>query len=324
MNLGQVLGGLPLLMALAGPALAQDFPQQSVTLISPNNPGGANDTVARIFVDELSKELGQTVVVENIGGAGGVIGAQTVAEAEPDGHTLLVASVSTHSFAPLTKPDLAYDPIEDFAPVSLLATVPNLLVANAELGAESVDDLVAMAKERPGELNYASGGIGSTSHFAIAMFVSLAGIADETVHIPYDGGAASMTATAAGETQFYMGPIPGMLPLIESGKVVPLAITGDERSELLPEVPTVAEAGLPEYTAFGWFGLMAPAGTPTEAIDTLSAAVNKAAESPAVVDALAAQSVEPASNSPEEFAAFIQEQLDSYRQLVTDGVVQVE
>ncbi len=229
----------------APPALAQTYPTKPIRLVSPNPPGGANDTLSRIMAAKMSGILGAKIVIDNRGGAGGQIGGELVARAAPDGYTLLMGSVSTHSFAPITSPKIPYDPIKDFAPVSLFAIVQNVLVVNPSLPVKNVQDLIALAKKAPGTLKYASGGVGSTSHFAVAMFVSVAGISKQTLHLPYKGGAPAMIATMGNETQFYLGPIPGMVPQIQAGKVRAIAITGDRRSASLPDVPTLAELGLP-------------------------------------------------------------------------------
>jgi tripartite-type tricarboxylate transporter receptor subunit TctC len=299
-------------------AFAQTYPDHPIRLISPNPAGGANDTIVRIIAAKMSTILGASVVVDNRGGAGGKIGAEAAAHAAPDGYTLLAGSVSTHSFAPVVTAKLNYDPIKDFEPISLLALVQNVLVVSPALPVTSVSELIALAKAQPGKLNYASGGPGSTSHFAVAMFVALAGIQNDTVHVPYKGGAPAITATMANEAQFYFGPIAGMVPFIESGAVKALAVSGDARSPSLPNVPTMAEAGQPKYKAVGWFGLMAPAGTPVAIVTTLNGAVADAAKSPDVVAGLRLQGIEPASNSPRDFATFILEQLDLHRQLVRD------
>jgi tripartite-type tricarboxylate transporter receptor subunit TctC len=316
MRVGAVLIVAFALSAL--PARAQTYPDHPIRLISPNPAGGANDTIVRIIAAKMSIILGASVIVDNRGGAGGKIGAEAVAHAAPDGYTLLAGSVSTHSFAPVVTAKLNYDPIKDFEPISLLALVQNVLVVSPALPVASVSELIALAKAQPGKLNYASGGPGSTSHFAVAMFVALAGIQNDTVHVPYKGGAPAITATMANEAQFYFGPIAGMVPFIESGAVKALAVSGDARSPSLPNVPTMAEAGQPKYKAVGWFGLMAPAGTPVAIVTTLNGAVADAAKSPDVVAGLRLQGIEPASNSPRDFATFILEQLDLHRQLVRD------
>lgn len=312
---GVVLSGL---IGSALPALAQTYPSRPIKMISPNPVGGANDTIVRIVSGKMAPLLGQGIVIENRGGAGGKIGAEEVAHAAPDGYTLLVGSVSTHSFAPILSRSLPYDPIKDFAPISLFAQVPNVLVVNAALPVKTLRELVALAKAKPKKLNYASGGIGSTSHFAVAMFVAMAGIADDTVHVPYKGGGPALTAIMAGETEFYCGPLAGMVPYIQSGAVRALAISGDARSPLLPDVPTMAEAGLPAYSSVGWFGLLAPAGTDPAIVSRLSDVVVMAMQDPSVVQALGAQGIEPKSSSPADFAAFIQSQLDLHRRLAKD------
>src|SRR5712672_847990 len=207
------------LTLLAPAALAQSYPDRPIRLISPNPAGGANDTIVRIMAAKMSTILGASIVIDNRGGAGGKIGAEAVVRAAPDGYTLLAGSVSTHSFAPVVTAKLSYDPIRDFEPISLIALVQNLLVVNPKLPATTVQELVALAKAQPGKLNYASGGPGSTSHFAVAMFIALAGIQNDTVHVPFRGGGPAMTATIAGDTQFFFSPIAGMLPFVEAGSV---------------------------------------------------------------------------------------------------------
>jgi tripartite-type tricarboxylate transporter receptor subunit TctC len=306
-------------LVLGSPAaFGQTYPDRPIRLISPNPAGGANDTIVRIIAAKMTGILGTSFIIDNRGGAGGKIGAEAVARAAPDGYTLLAGSVSTHSFAPVVTPKLGYDPIKDFEPISLLALVQNVLVVSPSLPVANVAELIALAKAQPGKLNYASGGPGSTSHFAVAMFVALAGIQNETVHVPYKGGAPAVTATMANETQFYFGPMAGMVPYVEAGSVKALAVSGDARSASLPNVPTMTEAGQPRYKAVGWFGLMAPAGTPASIVAKLSAAVADAARSPEVMTGLRVQGIEPASSRPQEFAAFVREQLELHRKLVED------
>jgi len=313
--------GLALLFCLAPfvqAAPAQSYPDRPIRVISPNPAGGSNDTIVRIVAAKMSAILDTPIVVDNRGGAGGKIGAEAAAHAAPDGYTLLAGSVSTHSFAPVVTAKLSYDPIKDFEPISLIALVQNLLVVNPKLAATTVQELVALAKSQPGKLNYASGGPGSTSHFAVAMFIALAGIQNDTVHVPFRGGGPAMTATIAGDTQFFFSPIAGMVPFVEAGSVRPLAVSGDTRSPALPQVPTISEAGMPRYKAVGWFGLMAPAGTPAPIVAKLSDVVAAASRSPDIITALRAQGIEPTSSRPQEFAAFVRDQLELHRQLVKD------
>jgi tripartite-type tricarboxylate transporter receptor subunit TctC len=310
-----VLFGLAL---FAQAVAAQTYPDRPIRLVSPNPAGGANDTIVRIIAAKMSTILGGSIVVDNRGGAGGKIGAEAVARAAPDGYTLLAGSVSTHSFAPLMPPKPGYDPIKDFEPISLFALVQNVLVVTPTLPVANVADLIALAKAQPGKLNYASGGPGSTSHFAVAMFVALAGIQDHTVHVPYKGGAGAMTATMANDTQFYFGPMAGMVPFIEAGSVKALGVSGDARSPSLPNIPTMSEAGQPKYKAIGWFGLLAPAGTPAPIVARLSDAVAEAVRSPEVITGLRVQGIEPASSRPQAFAVFVREQLELHKKLAEE------
>ncbi|HWI15127.1 MAG TPA: tripartite tricarboxylate transporter substrate binding protein [Burkholderiales bacterium] len=304
--------------AQPGAAARADYPSRPIRLVSPNPPGGANDVIGRVIASRLGEVLGMQVVVDNRGGAGGTIGGEIVAHANPDGYTLLAGSVSTHSFNPIIHKKLGYDPLNDFAPISLFAIAHNLLVSYPGLPASNVRELIALAKAKPGALNYASGGTGSTSHFAIAMFVSLAGIAKDTVHVPYKGGAPSVTATIAGETQFYFGPMASMVPQVKAGRLKALAVGSAKRSATLPDVPTVAESGVPAYKAYGWFGLLAPAGTPRAIIARLNKAVVDAVSSNEAKQQLIQVGAEAASTTPEEFDRFIREQLELHRKIVKD------
>ncbi len=313
----KVAGALFAACLIAGSAAAQEFPAHPIRMISPNPAGGANDTIARIVVNKLSEILGVQLVIDNRGGGGGVIGGEIAARATPDGYTLLAGSVSTHSFAPLIHAKLGYDPVRDFAPISLFAIAQNLLVVHPSVPATNVRELIALAKAKPGTLNYASGGNGSTSHFAVALFVSTADIGKETVHIPYKGGAPAITATIARETHFYFGPMAGgSVPHVKAGRLNALAVGGTKRSPVLPDVPTVAESGLPSYYAAGWFGLFAPAKTPRAIVLRLNQAVVKAMNAPDVTQKFVDLAVDPVTDTPEEFGRFVREQLDTHRRLV--------
>ena len=226
--------------------------------------------------------------------------------------------------APVISPNLAYDAVKDFTPVSLFAVVQNVLVVNAALPVANVRDLIALAKSKPGTLNYASGGPGSTSHFAVAMFVAAAGIAKETLHIPHKGGSPALASTMSGDTHFYFGPIPGMVPLIKTGKIRAIGVSGPGRASALPEGPTVAEAGVPSYQSSGWFGLLAPAQTPADIVGRLNAAVAAAVKADDVVKAFAVHGIEPRGNSSEEFTHFIRDELALYRRLAKEQDLKLE
>jgi tripartite-type tricarboxylate transporter receptor subunit TctC len=299
-------------------AQAQDYPNRPVRMISPNPPSGANDTIGRIIALKLGEVLGQSMVIDNRGGAGGTLGAEIAAQANADGYTLLAGSVSTHSFSPALRSKLNYDPVKDFTPISLFAISQNLLVANPSLKVSSVKDLVALAKSKPKALNYASGGTGSTSHYAIALFVHRAGIDRDTLHIPYKGGAPSVAATMSGETQFYFGPMASMTSQVQAGKLRALAVGGIKRSPTLPDVPTVAESGIPTYQSFGWFGMLAPAKTPEPVIRKLNQAVATAVNSTDVSQRFLQLGVDPVHNTPAEFRSFIADQLVRYRTAVKE------
>jgi len=320
---------LPLcVLIVAGPAAgtlhAQNYPTRPIRIISPNPPGGANDTIGRIIASKLSEILGQQMVIDNRGGAGGMIGAEIAANAHPDGYTLLASSAATHSFGPAIQRKLKYDPVRDFEPVSLYAIAQNLLVANPTVSASNVSQLIALAKVKSRSLNYASGGNGSGSHYAIALFVHLAGITRDTVHIPYKGGGPSVAATIAGETQFYFGPMAGMTPQVRAGKLKALAVGGLKRSPTLPDIPTVAESGIPSYQSFGWFGLMAPAKTPKPVLQQLHAATVTAVTAPDVAQKFLQLGVDLVHNTPEEFSRFVADQLLRYNAAVKELGIQAD
>jgi tripartite-type tricarboxylate transporter receptor subunit TctC len=310
---------------MAGGAIAQEYPARPIRLVAPNPAGGATDAIARIVAARLADALGAQIVIDNRGGAGGTIAGDIVAHAPPDGYTLLAGSVSTHSFAPIIYRNLPYDPVRDFTPISLFAIVQNLLVVNPSVPAANVKELIALAKAKPGTLNYSSAGSGTTSHFAVAMFVSLAGLSKCVVHIPYKGGAQALTAVAAGEAHINFGPMPGsMVALVKAGKVRALAVGGSTRSPTLPEVPTMAEAGMPAYQSSGWYGLLAPAGTPQAVIARLNATVVATVNAAETKQALLNVGGEPASDTPSAFAKFIRDQLALHRKIVQEEGIRFE
>jgi len=292
-------------IALAAPVLAESWPSRSILVISPFTAGNANDTVARVVLDQVSRQIGQVFVIENRGGGGGTIGPAFVAKADPDGYTLLLHSSSLSSQVVLHK-TLPYDSLRDFAPIILFGIQPNVLVVAPSKGIKTVADLIAAAKARPGALNFASAGIGSASHMAAERLRLAAGI--DVQHIPFRG-AEGLTEVMSGRIDFYYIPIAPALPLIEQGKVATLAVSTPKRAPALPNVPTIAEAGYPEAAYLFWGGLSAPAKTPRAIVDKLHDEAQKALDMPAVQERLAKLGVQPQPMSVDELGRFVRDDL---------------
>jgi tripartite-type tricarboxylate transporter receptor subunit TctC len=300
---------------------AAEYPTGPITMIVPFAPGGSVDTVARIVTNEVSKEIGQSIIVLNRSGAAGNVGYEAVARAEPDGSTLLMASSPLAVNVSLYH-RLGYDPIKDFAPISLVALQPNLLVVNPELPVKTLAELIAYAKANPGKLNFGSSGPGSSQHLAGELFKRRAGV--DIVHVPYRGGGPAMVDLVAGRLQMMFETIPSSLPYAQSGRLRAIAITVDERSKLLPDVPTVNEAGLPGFVSRGWIGVAAPAKTPKPIVDKLNAAIRKALETPSVADRLTELGLQVKSTSPSDFATFIGQEINDYRNIITTAKITLD
>ncbi len=311
-------------LGILAPGLAwpQAYPTKPVRLIVPFPPGGSTDIVARIVAQKLGERLGQQVVVENRGGAGGTIGTEAVAKAAPDGYTLGVASTSTHAVAPSVYTKLGYDPVKDFAPISLVAVSPYLLVVNPDVQAKSLQEFVAYAKARPGKLNYASAGTGSTTHLAMEMLKSAAGL--YIVHIPYNGNGPAGTAVLAGQVEALFGSLPAVLPHAKSGRVRPLAVGTPKRSPALPDVPTVAESGFPGFDASLWLAIMAPAGTPPAIVDRLHKEIVAVIGAPDTADALGKAGAEPLTSTPAELASMVKDGVGKYAKIVKQAGIKAE
>ena len=303
-------------------ALAQAYPAKPIRLVVPVPPGGSTDIVARIVAQKLSDRLGQQVVVENRGGAGGTIGAEAVAKAPPDGYTLVVGTTSTHAVAPSVYGKIGYDPVKDFAPISLIAVTPYLLVVNPSVNVKSLQEFVGYVKARPGKLNYASAGTGSTTHLAMEMLKSAAGL--YIVHIPYNGNGPAGTAVIAGQVEILFGSLPAVLPHAKSGRVRPLAVGTPKRSPSLPDVPTVAESGFPGFDASLWLAIMAPAGTPAPIVDRLQREIHAVIASPDTADALNKAGAEPITSTPAELAAMVKDGVEKYGKVVKQAGVKPE
>jgi len=312
------------LLALAGagalalaPLAAQAqaaFPSKALTIVVPFSAGGTTDILARVVGQYMAKDLGQPVIVDNRAGAGGNIGAQMVARAAPDGYTLLMGTVGTHAINQSLYKKMAFDPIKDFAPLSRVALVPNLLVANPSQPYKSVKELIAYAKANPGKVSFASSGSGTSIHLSGEMFQQMAGV--DMQHIPYKGSAPALTDLLGGQTAIMFDNMPSVIGHVKAGKLRPLAVTTPQRSPALPEVPTIAEAGVPGYSATSWFGLLVPAGTPAPVIAKLNGSILKALADPEVRKKLAEQGAEPHGEKPEQFAEFIRSETAKWGETV--------
>lgn len=295
-------------------ALAQTYPDKPIKLVVAYPAGGGADIAARLLATRLSKDSGWKVIVENRSGAAGLIGTDSVAKAAPDGYTLIMGTNATHGIFASLYSKLPYDPIKDFSPVTNVVTVTSVLVINPAIPARSVKELVALAKARPGQLNYASGGSGSNAHLAMELFNMMAGV--KTVHVPYKGLAPAVTDLVAGQTQMMISNMPPVLPFIKSGKLIALGMADPQRTAVLPDVPTIAEAALHGFKADVWWGVLAPAGTPRSIIDLLNASIRKVLDTAEFKEELVGIGAEPAGNTPEEFAATIQADVKKWAQVV--------
>lgn len=299
---GLALAGL--LMTLALPAAAgNDYPDKPVHLVVPFPPGGGADNLARLIMPKVSQALGQPIVIENKPGAGGNVGAEFVARAEPDGYTLLYGTNGTHSINASLYRNLRFDPIKDFVPVSRMTEIGAMLVVNPKLPVHSVAELIAYAKKNPGKVNFASAGNGTTSHLAGELFKTMAGI--DIVHVPYRGGAAAITDLIGGQVQMMIDVMPNAYPLAKDGRVRGLAVSTAQRFPGAPDYPTIAESGVPGFEASAWDGVFVPAGTPQAVVDKLNAAIHQALADPEVVSGLFRLGARPVPSTSAEFARFI-------------------
>ena len=300
---------------------AQKFPTRPIRIIVPFTAGSASDLIARRLGAKMSEQWGQQVVVDNRGGAGGVVGMGIVASAAPNGYTLLVHSLGFAVSAALYS-KLPFDPLRDFAPVSQIMASPSVIVVAPALGVRNVNELIALAKKKPGQINFATAGIGSGTHLNAEQFRFAAGI--DVAHVPYKGPSEALLETMTGRVQYFISPLVPALPLIREGTVLALAVTTAQRTPMLPDVPTVAEAALPGYEFQAWFGMFAPGGTPRDIVEQLSREVARIVRLPDVAKQMASQGEMPRSSTPDEFARFVRSEIDKYKKIVKLANIRVE
>jgi len=309
--------GLAALVAAVGPAQAQQYPERPIRLVIPYAAGGSVSAIVRLVAERASRGLGQPIVVDNRGGAGGNIGSAEVARAAPDGYTILLGTISTHAINPYLYKSVPFDALKDFAPITLLGMLPNVLTVNADAPYKTVPELIDYGRRNPGKLNFASPSTGTTAHLSGEQFKRVTGI--EMQHIPYKGAAAALTDLLAGNVQLMFADIGTALPHIRSGRLRALAVTSAQHSPLLPGVITMAEAGVPDFDLSGWMGLFAPAGTPPAIVARLNKEFVAALNTPEVADGLSALSLQPSPMAPAQFAAFVRTENAKWSRLVKDS-----
>ncbi len=309
-----------LVLASSGTALAQGYPTHPIKLIVPWPPGQATDLAARMAAERLSPVLGQPVVVDNKAGAGGTIGCEEAAKSPADGYTLVAGSSGPISISPNVQ-KVRYDPVRSFAPISLLAVNPFVLVVNPKLPVRDTKDFIALLKANPGKYSFASSGAGATSHLMSTLFNSMAGV--QAVHVPYKGSSQSITDVVNGQVAYTIETVPAVAGLVKAGKLRALGVTSTRRAVAMPDVPTLADT-LPGYELLGWIGLMAPAGTPKQIVDRLSAETQKIMQDPEIRQRFMAAGMEPAGDTPEEFARFIKSQNDRYGSVARSAHIRLD
>ncbi len=304
------------------PAYGQQYPTKPIRMILPYPPGGGSDTIMRPFVQYLSERIGQQIVVDNRGGGGGAMGMEAVAHAAPDGYTIITALTAQLAVNPALYKKLPYDPVKDFEPVSLIAQAPLLVVVHPSLPVRNVRELIALAKSKPGQLTYASNGAGGSSHMAVELFQMTTGT--KLLHVPYKGLSPALTDLISGQVQVMFSSAVAMLPQVKVGRLRAIAMTGGKRSPAIPDLPTVAEAGVPGYETGSWYGVVMPAGTPKPVVSRLAKEIAAIAKSPDINERLLEDAAIPVGSTPEEFGAFIRKELARWAKVVQQGRISLE
>ena len=304
------------------PGVAQTYPSKPVRVVVPFAAGGTTDIVTRILAQRMEEIWGQQLVVDNRPGAGGNIGSEIVARSPADGYTLLMATVATHGINASLYRKIPYDPVADFAPITLVASTPSVVMLHPSIPANSIKELIALAKAKPGELNFGSSGNGSSHHLAGELFDSLAGV--KMTHVPYKGTAAALVDLLGGRIQLTFDTLPSAMPYVKGGKLKAIAVTSAKRTRSLPDLPTIAEAGVPGYEVTSWYGLLAPAGTPPDIVKKLSADFVRAIRIPEVSEKMIEAGAEPVANTSEQFAEFIRSELKKWAVVVQGSAARVD
>ncbi|SHN64287.1 Tripartite-type tricarboxylate transporter, receptor component TctC [Bradyrhizobium erythrophlei] len=307
---------------LGNAARADDFPSRPIHLIVPYAAGGSADATARVIAKQVSKRTGQTIVVENRGGSASILGTEFVNKADPDGYTLLLGQSGPISINPAIYKELPYDPVKDFAPVSLTSTYPYLMVVNRSLGVKTLQEFVTLAKSKPGALNYGTTGVGASNHLLTELFNLKAGI--KLTHIPYRGTALAVADLVAGQVQVVFSDPISALQLVNSGMLVALAVTSKDRSPVAPNVPTISESGYPGFDAVGWHGILAPAKTPPAIVAKLNAEIVQALKDPETKSLLESQAIQVVGSSPQEFADYIKQDIALWKEVAEQAKIEVK
>ena len=311
-----------LFCAAALPVHAQNYPNRAMRMIVPFPPGGPNDILGRVVSQKMSESIGQQIVVDNRGGAGGIIGTEAAAKAAPDGYTLLFSGTAALSINPGLHARLPYDPVKDFTPVSLLATAPSVLIVHPALPVKSVKEFIALARKRPGQLNYASAGIGTPPHLAGELFKSTAAI--DITHVPYKGGGPALTDLLAGQVELYFSGISSALPMIKEGKVRAIAVTSQKRTAVLPDMPTIAESGLPGYEVGNWYAILGPAGLPRDVVARLNTEIVKALKAPDTHKRVLELGADPVGSTPEQLASYMKSEIAKWAKVIKSAGIKAE